>query len=470
MSAAPTLIFQMHRLGDLVLSFPLFSWLLQAEPERPVWVVAEPAFFTALVPLAPSVVFFPPSAIAELRKHVFHRVINLGHSPEIAREAGLMRAEQHYGLYTLGEEQHMGGPWFLYRASLVHNNRHNLFHWADLNAMDVVGVPRPETMLRTAWPEPRPPQGSGRIGLFVGASEEAKRPGPQFWGDLALDLAKRGCKPVFLGGRAERSLAFQAARHAGMIHSNLCDQFDLVELVQFLGQLDLLITPDTGPMHIAAWAGTLTLNLSMGPVNPWETAPFPPGHMVLRPTCSCSGCWQCARPGQSGAPCREFFLPARVASLARSLLAHEDRLPRLPNLQLSRTRRVRQGLFDLLPQDGRPYMPQRRALGDFWQQWFLERLGGSPTLLPDALRRLHAKYPLLLHILRKSLPALSAPLALGLRRSQPLQDSFWTNVPPALRPLSSFVLLLLQNANYSRPAWLAVLEHVEHLDATLRQG
>lgn len=69
--AAPNLILQVQRLGDLVLSFPLFSWLAQAEPEHPVWVVAEPEFFNALMPLAPSVVFFPPTAEKELGRQGF---------------------------------------------------------------------------------------------------------------------------------------------------------------------------------------------------------------------------------------------------------------------------------------------------------------------------------------------------------------------------------------------------------------
>lgn len=67
MAEEPTLIIQMQRMGDLILSFPLCSRLLLLEPERPVWVAGEPAFFSGLKPLAPQVVFLPltapPSAV-----------------------------------------------------------------------------------------------------------------------------------------------------------------------------------------------------------------------------------------------------------------------------------------------------------------------------------------------------------------------------------------------------------------------
>ena len=197
-------------------------------------------------------------------------------------------------------------------------------------------------MRRTTWPVPRIPclTRGGRTGLFVGASEAAKRPDPAFWGELARELLRRGHKPVFLGGEAERPLGAAAALAAGLPHSNLCGHFRLDELLRFLRKIDLLITPDTGPMHAGAWGGTLTLNLSMGPVNAWETAPFPPGHFVLRSTASCVGCWRCTRNPESP-PCRELFRPARIAFLAHCLLSgRHEQFPRLSGLELLRTRRA----------------------------------------------------------------------------------------------------------------------------------
>lgn len=473
MPEAPNLLIQLQRMGDLVLSFPLMAWLKAAEPERPLWVLAEPVFFKPLMPLSPSVVFFPPEAEEQLAHTPLHRVVNLSHRPEAARIAGRMKAEQKLGACCEGSATRIRGDWQLYRASLVHNNRHNLFHWADLNALDLVS---PAAMRRTTWPVPRIPclTRGGRTGLFVGASEAAKRPDPAFWGELARELLRRGHKPVFLGGEAERPLGAATALAAGLPHSNLCGHFRLDELLRFLRKIDLLITPDTGPMHVGAWGGTLTLNLSMGPVNAWETAPFPPGHFVLRSTASCVGCWRCTRNPESP-PCRELFRPARIAFLAHCLLSgRHEQFPRLSGLELLRTRRAASsGLFELEKLSGRSGedFPRnaRAALDHFWHEWFLDRLGGRAPSFGHAARRLAEEYPRALLLLRDRLPRIQAECALALRRGSLLPEAFWRGTPPMLRPLTGYLQLVLENGDYHRDAWKTALEHLEHLAALLAE-
>ena len=51
----PILVIQMQRMGDLILSFPLFLWLGRAFPGHPVWVMGEPAFAGPLARLGPGV-------------------------------------------------------------------------------------------------------------------------------------------------------------------------------------------------------------------------------------------------------------------------------------------------------------------------------------------------------------------------------------------------------------------------------
>ena len=79
------------------------AWLKAAEPERPPSVLAEPVFFKPLMPLSPSVVFFPPEAEEQLAHTPLHRVVNLSHRPEAARIAGRMKAEQKLGATLRGK-------------------------------------------------------------------------------------------------------------------------------------------------------------------------------------------------------------------------------------------------------------------------------------------------------------------------------------------------------------------------------
>ncbi|HET7317952.1 MAG TPA: glycosyltransferase family 9 protein, partial [Nitrospirota bacterium] len=54
---------------------------------------------------------------------------------------------------------------------------------------------------------------------------------------------------------------------------------------------ELFITPDTGPMHLAAAAGARVLAL-FGPTAPWRTGPYGPSHVIVRAGRDCSPCFQ----------------------------------------------------------------------------------------------------------------------------------------------------------------------------------
>ncbi len=481
MANAPILILQMQRMGDLVLTFPLISWLLAEKRGHPIWVAGDERFFEALLPLGPEAVYFSYSAAPGLERQKYHLAINLSNRPEAAALAGKVQADAHFGPVRRNGSDYIHGNWQLYRASIVHNNRHNHYHWADLNALDVL----PPIRLRgTFWPEPEKPsarraEAEGRIGLFLGASEPDKHPDARFWADLAALLLRRGLKPVLLGGEAELPLGRQVASLLNAPALNLCGKFTLTELGEFFQSLCLLVTPDTGPMHLAAWTRTLTLNLSLGPVNAWETAPAPPGHFVLRPTVSCGGCWRCNRPGQR---CRAAFTPQRAALFIQTILRDAPEtsdmpdapsaLGRLhtPGMELFRTERGPDGLFRLNPLDpGRS--PLRQLIGDFWKACFARQFGLQPESASRALwERLNADAPALSRFFAQSTTHLAATLARSLRGGQTLPPSFWQEHPPLLRPLTGYLQLALQNQDNSRAAWAEALGHVGALAEIVKKS
>ena len=171
MNAAPILIFQMQRMGDLVLSFPLLGWLGALFPGHPLWVVGERMFFEPLMPLSPQATYFDYAEAFDFRAQDFRAVINLSHRPEAAALAGQVRSDVLIGPYRDAEGRlFIKGDWQLYRASLTHNNRYNLVHWADLNALDIIPA---SLMLRTAWPLPRPLPGPPP-GLLPGQDAQSR--------------------------------------------------------------------------------------------------------------------------------------------------------------------------------------------------------------------------------------------------------------------------------------------------------
>lgn len=450
-------------MGDLLLTFPLLLRLRRLYPGHPLWVVAEPQFFKPLMAVAPEAVFFPPAHCTVLARGRYAAAFNLCSAPAAARCMAALRAERKIGPVSDKKGLHVRGFWQLYRTALTQNNHNNPFHWADLHLLDLAPYPDlrnvPCAALRRG--------GARRVGLVLGASTPAKRPDADFWARLARRLAAAGAPPLLLGGPAEAELGAAVARKAGLPRTaDACGRLSLDQLAALMRTLDLCITPDTGPMHLADYLGVPVLNLSMGPVHARETGPRAPGQWVLRAAMSCVGCWQCRR---GRLYCKAAFSPAVVAQTALALLeppcaAAPAPLPPLSGLSLWRTGRDALGLHSLA-RLGPPAASCRPVLEDFWQAVFLHLY--QPDLAPlleTRLATLGARFPALQARLAAAVAAVCGRCAAALKNPvRSLPPGFWNAQPPLARLGNGFLQMYLQNADYSRRAWNAALERLADL-------
>lgn len=457
------LIIQAQRLGDLVLSYPLFSWL-RKQDSKEIFVLAEKKFYQELLHISPQVTYIPTSEMAYLKNFSYDTVINLSHREDTAKLVAELDKKNFYGLEEKNNCKKILGKWQLYRASLTHNNHYNRLHWSDLNALDCTS---PQIMQATKWAVPQGKQ-NGKIGLFVGTSEEAKRPSIDFWAELALQLCKKGYDPLFISGpgEEEKKIAYAAAQKAKIPQGVIAGSLSIFELIQFLESLQLFICPDTGPMHIASFANVPTLNLSLGPVHPWETAPYPPHHYVIRSTISCSGCWQCTQKEQF---CRKAFIPHRIANLIHSLLLQKQ-LPHIPAITLYKTSRNALGLYELEPIFGdKPYFTKQ---ADFWRYFFLFLLSDKNTRYQPYCEKskadLFTALPKLKPLMQKAYLNMIKQLIVTEKTNTILAPSAWQNYPPLIRPLSSYIQLLLENGDYSKELRLQAMELLEEFSLALK--
>ncbi len=105
--------------------------------------------------------------------------------------------------------------------------------------------------------------------------------------DKFIDEA--GARVLLVGSAGEGEVSAEVARHMRNEPVLLTGQTDLAQLVAVLSLVDLLVTNDTGPAHIASALGRPTLVI-FGPTNPLTTRPFSPYGEILREPPDCAPC------------------------------------------------------------------------------------------------------------------------------------------------------------------------------------
>ncbi len=131
---------------------------------------------------------------------------------------------------------------------------------------------------------------------------------------------------VVFGGPSERDLT---AIVAGRSAFDAGGRTDLPLLAAGLASCDILVTNDSGPMHLAAATGTTTLSI-WGPGNPASTGPRGTGHrLIRRADLPCVPCVKNACPRRGAGfilpdaelECLNLITPTEVLAEARRMLA-----------------------------------------------------------------------------------------------------------------------------------------------------
>ncbi len=109
-----------------------------------------------------------------------------------------------------------------------------------------------------------------------------------------------GASITLLGAPADQSACQAIAGALPAPCRNLAGKTSIVEMGSILKTVDLLVSNDSGPVHMAAALGTQTL-VVFGPTNPGRTGPFGEGHRVLQAMNPCQPCMsrRCSHPESS---------------------------------------------------------------------------------------------------------------------------------------------------------------------------
>jgi len=156
--------------------------------------------------------------------------------------------------------------------------------------------------------------------IFPGASIPEKRWGEDRFREVVKWCAEQSFKVVLIGGAGEEEVA---GRIAGADVVNLVGMTSLVETAAVLGRAAVVVSGDSGVLHIAAGLGRPTVSL-FGPSSATKWGPRGDRHLVLRPT----NCPDCSRFGTTP-PCphngrcmQEIGVEEVTAAISASIMSN----------------------------------------------------------------------------------------------------------------------------------------------------
>jgi heptosyltransferase II len=144
-------------------------------------------------------------------------------------------------------------------------------------ARPVPQLPLPPRLAQ-AWREMVGPWEGQVVGIFPGSNAPSRRWAADRFAAVARSLAVAGARVMVFGSPGEAALTRVVA---GDVAEDMAGRTDLPVLAAALAACDILVTNDSGPMHLAAAVGTRTLVVS-GPADPKETAPGGVGHEYMQ--------------------------------------------------------------------------------------------------------------------------------------------------------------------------------------------
>ncbi len=307
------LIIQLARFGDLLQTKRLVLTLM-AEGETHICLDRSMSELASII--YPGVIVHPlavhgkltPEALAgnqrifeRLAEEKFDDIYNLNYSGFSQTMARLFPTESVHG-YAMDGAQATRAPWVRLIFRLTRTRRLSPINLVDFWACFAKNPVSPNLVNPSA-------SGGGRGLGIVLAGREARRslPPPLMARNAETFFDILDGPPVFIfGGADQQPLARRLMRDFSpkMLEKteNLTGKTDLPGLTQALNGLDMLLSPDTGVMHLAAHLGVPVFAFFLSSAWCFETGPYGLGHHVAQANIQCVPCLESARCHKETAP------------------------------------------------------------------------------------------------------------------------------------------------------------------------
>ena len=316
------LIVNLTRMGDLLQTTPLIAGLKKKYPDSQLSLAVIDDFrgicsgFSGVDRLlSVDVNYFVPrlmdskysleenyTYLQKLMRRVgsdYDMVINLSHTRVSAVFSRLTECEDVRGM-TLTREGALvvRHPWLNYFFYVSQKRLYNTFNLVDMyNLTGEIELSERSLYYRVPAEAADSPDEflkgySGKfIGFQLGTATGDRRWDPEYFGELAKIIRERlGWNIIVFGSRNERELL---NRMRQVYKGHLIDAIGKTSMQQ-LGALikrcELLVSNDTGTMHLAAAVGTGIVAIFLGEAHAGDTGPYTEKALILEANISCAPC------------------------------------------------------------------------------------------------------------------------------------------------------------------------------------
>jgi ADP-heptose:LPS heptosyltransferase len=160
------------------------------------------------------------------------------------------------------------------------------------------------------------------LAVHLGAGNAAKRWPTASWKALVERFIASGWRVVVVGGIEDTALSSELAAHDRL--RDWTGTLTVTQTTALLERADVFIGADSGPAHLAASAGTLSVVLFSGTNQPRQWRPWSRHSLVLRHRVPCQPCHQKVCP-LADHPCMAELSPERVYRGAMRLWSRTHR-------------------------------------------------------------------------------------------------------------------------------------------------
>lgn len=347
------LLVNITRLGDMLQATPTIAGIKMENPDAKVTVVVEKQFegVCHTIPNIDEVICldlgmtvrsisregegiidafeYVSGLVEDLRRRKFDYCLNMSSSAYTALLLRLVGVQRNGG-WTADDEGYrvIESDWArLFASSVFHQNRqYNSINLVDIFRCSADVIEHPKKLVVDVSKEATDYAGAllgearwtntgPLIAIQAGASQAKRQWSPARFIRTIRELVERyGCRIVMVGSAKERAIIDPIVSGVNSNNViNVAGRTSIPQLSAVLQQCDLLLTGDTGPMHMSVAVGTPVVAMFLASAYGFETGPYSEGNIVLQPVIGCGPCnpnKPCAKPD-----CHDQLDPELLAKL-----------------------------------------------------------------------------------------------------------------------------------------------------------